>query len=744
MKINTNFLTGVALLTTLGLPAIIQQAYALENPKPNVLILLADDMGRTDMSAFGGEVDTPSIDGLISEGMNFNNFYAAPSCTPSRAMLLSGMDNHRAGVGNMKGRVNGPNYPNQKGKPGYEGILTDDVVSMATRLQDEGYHTYMVGKWHLGEDDINHRPFGRGFEETFSLLEGASSHYNDKTGFVPTQPTTNYSRNGELVGALPEDFYSTDYYTDTMLGFIDKNIDDGKPFLAYMAFTAPHAPLHIPYEELVQKYLPIYQEGWDVVRKRRFNELKRRGFIQGNVQLPPRWDHVKAWDSLTAEEQAFEVRRMAVYAAMIDHLDTRIGDVLQHLKDIGQYDNTLIMFLSDNGADDNDRTVSPAYQQWFKDTCLPEGDPNKKGNVCIDNSNIDKLGQKGTFMIMNEGWAQVSVTPYYAAKATVAEGGIHVPFVAVYKDHILPGTNTNAIASILDVLPTLLDYAGAETPAATYNGQDVFALDGKSMRPVWEGWGKFVHHPTQPIGIELYGDVNKAMRIGSWKILRLGDGVWLDKGLENPEDQPWKLFNIDLDPTELVDLSGLYPEQFEFMKGRYDLYEKRVGFQPAQAVEGVEPNVQNITLPHLKFAIDIDSVQRLPQLPVIVGDTQLTSAETGNLFVDSFRAKTFLIWSANSNGEDVLRAILDGDDAKALAATSIAKPLNAATFKKNFTDLPVVYKGKTYIPSEYSAFFEQGLDLSVFLTIGSRFGYDVIYAFDTQAELSTFVSQPNS
>ncbi len=528
-----------------------------------------------------------------------------------------------------------------------------------------------------------------------------------------------------------------------MLGYIDKNIADGKPFLAYMAFTAPHAPLHIPYDALVQKYIPIYQDGWDVVRERRFKQLKRRGFIPNYVELPPRWDHVKAWDSLNEEEKAFEVRRMAVYAAMIDHLDTRIGDVLQHLKDIGQYDNTLIMFLSDNGADDNDRAVTPAYQKWFKDTCRADGDPKKKGNICIDN-NLENLGKKGSFMIMNDAWAQVSVTPYYAAKATVAEGGIHVPFVAVYKDHILPGTNTNAIASILDVLPTLLDYAGADTPAETYKGKEVFALDGKSMRPVWEGWGKFVHHPTQPIGMELYGDVNKAMRIGPWKILRLGDGPWLDAGLENPQDQPWKLFNIDLDPTELVDLSKLYPKQFEFMKGRYALYEKRVGFQPAKAVEGVEPNVQKITLPHLKFAIDVDSFQRLPKLPVVVGDKQLSNAEVGNLFLDGFRTKTFLIWSKNVKGDDVLEAALQGDDVNAIVARSVAKPLNADTFKKNFTDLPVVYKGKTYIPREYSIFFKEGLQINVFLTIGSRFGYDAIYAFDTQAELSAFISRPNS
>ena len=734
MITKTKFLTGIALLTTLGLPAIIQQAYALENPKPNVLILLADDMGRTDMSAFGGEIDTPTMDTLVVEGMNFNNFYAAPTCTPSRAMLLSGMDNHRAGVGNMKGFLRQPAFSNQKGKPGYEGILTDDVVSMASRLRDVGYHTYMVGKWHLGEDDVNHRPFGRGFEETFTLLEGASSHYNDKSGFVPAQPTTNYSRNGELVETLPADFYSTDYYTDTMLGFIDKNKDDGKPFLAYMAFTAPHAPLHIPYEEIVQKYIPVYQAGWDVLREQRFNELKHRGFVQSYVSLPPRWDHVKAWDDLTVKEQAIEVRRMAVYAAMVEYLDTSIGRVIQHLKDIGEYDNTIIMFMSDNGADDVDRTQSQAYQDWFKKTCLLDGDADKLGNVCINNDDVNNLGKKGTFITMTEGWAQVSVTPYFAAKSTVAEGGIHVPFVAVYKDHILPNTSTNAIASLLDVLPTLLDYAGAPTPESTYNGEPVFALDGKSMRPVWEGWGEFVHHPSQPIGFEMGGLVNKAMRIGSWKILRLGNGAWLDKGLENPEDQPWKLF----------DLSTLYPKQFEFMKGRYNLYEKRVGFQPAQAIEGVEPNVQNITLPHLKFAIDIDSVQRLPQLPVIVGDKQLTRAEVGDLFTDGFRTKTFLIWSTNANGDDVLRAILNGDDTQALAATSVAKPLNVATFNKNFTDLPVVYKGKTYIPSEYKAFFEEGLDINVFLTVGSRFGYDVIYAFDTQAELTTFISQPNS
>jgi len=315
---------------------------AKSNPqKPNILLIVADDMGYTDIGPFGAEIATPTLDELAEEGVLLTNFHVLPTCSPSRSVLLLGVDNHLAGLGAMGERTT----PKQKGKPGYEGFLNNTVAHMPRLLKDAGYHTYMVGKWHLGEEK-EHRPSRKGFEQTFALLEGGGSHWADRLGVTPTIPM-HYARNGEVLDSLPKDFYSTRSYTDHLLEWLDQDKDDDKPFFAYVAYTAPHDPLHAP-KEYIEKYKGKYDEGFNALREARYEKLKSLGILPDSVAMHP-WN-APEWNQLPNEEKAAAARDMEVYAAMIDYMDEQIGRIIDRLKDHGKLDNTMVVFISDNGA----------------------------------------------------------------------------------------------------------------------------------------------------------------------------------------------------------------------------------------------------------------------------------------------------------------------------------------------------------------------------------------------------------
>jgi len=310
--------------------------------RPNILLIVADDMGFSDAGAFGGEIATPNIDALAAEGVLFTQFHVAPNCGPTRGSLLTGVDFHRAGLGGNPGVA----ADNQKASPAYQGYLRDEVVTVAELLQEAGYHTYMAGKWHLGHDPRN-LPGGRGFERSFALLNGAASHWADQAPIIPGS-RTHYTEDDQAVEELPEDFYSTTAYTDHIIGHIDENIADTRPFFAYLSYTAAHNPLHAP-SESIEKYLGRYDAGWDVLAARRVERLRGLGLLSESHTPHPRPEWVSAWDELTAEQRASRARDMEIYAGMIDYMDESIGRVLQHLRDIGEYDETLIVFISDNG-----------------------------------------------------------------------------------------------------------------------------------------------------------------------------------------------------------------------------------------------------------------------------------------------------------------------------------------------------------------------------------------------------------
>ncbi len=513
---------------------------------PNIVILIADDMGYSDISPYGGEVETPNIEALAKAGMTLTHFYAGPTCSPTRSMLLSGVDNHLAGFGTMAEYT----ASNQKGAPGYEGYLNQRVVTLATLLKDAGYHTYLAGKWHLGKEE-GFLPSDRGFEKTYTLIEGAADHYTTR-GYNPARPVANYLSNGEAV-ELPENFYSTDYYTDKLIEFIEGDRSDNKPFFVYAAFTSPHDPLQVS-EEYIQKYLEKYEAGWDNLREQRFQRMKELGLIPKDLELPPRWTDVPAWDSLTPEQQKYEAKTMAIYAGMIDNLDDNIGRLIEYLKKIGEYENTIFVFISDNGAEGANRAARERWQTWFEE----EG---------IDNT-YENLGKPNSFVTLNEGWAQVSSTPFLGYKGRVSEGGIRVPAIFAYSGVIPADSRSDAFGSVIDLMPTLLGYAGVEHPGDSYNGQEIYPLNGRSLEPVLSAKSDRVYTEEDSIAFELFGYGNSALFQGDWKIVRL---------IEPWGDGEWKLFNIRQDPRELTNLAQQYPERLKEMITLYQQYEQNKG-----------------------------------------------------------------------------------------------------------------------------------------------------------------------
>jgi len=556
-------------LTGLGLMAHAPaQAATTPDKRPNILVIVADDMGYSDIQPYGGEVSTPTLSSLANEGLLFTNFHTNASSSPTRSMLLSGVDNHRNGFGTMAGRLRNPPAVNQVGKPGYEGYLNDRVVTIATVLQDAGYHTYMSGKWHMGDKD-GYRPAQRGFEQSFALIPGGDNHFYYK-GLSKVPPSEDFKQEYrdndtllEVPGQLPDHYYSSTMFTDKMLGYL-KPQTDGKPFFAYMAYTAPHSPLQAP-QKYIDKYLAKYTKGWDQLRESRFQRQKKLGLLPKGLELPARWAQIPAWESSPAEQQAMDAKKMAIYAAMIDYMDMSIGKIIAQLKKNGLYDNTVIVFMSDNGPEANNLMEAVYVAAGFE-------------AAGFDNS-LANIGKGSSCVSPAPGFAMAANTPYYGAKASVAEGGIRNDLIVSYPGHIKAKSKTTAFASVLDIFPTLLDYAGVTYPE-TYNDQALLSLDGKNMRELWEGKNARVHMADESIGFELFGTINKSLVQDTWKILRLGDKPWGVNPL-NPAAQPWKLFNLKTDPTEMVDLSAKYPDRFDQMQKLYADYETRVGFVPA-------------------------------------------------------------------------------------------------------------------------------------------------------------------
>lgn len=528
-----------AALATLLIPVAtlalgIQAGHAAPPAKadrPNILLIMADDLGYTDLGSYGSEIATPNLDSLADSGVKMTQFYASPFCSPTRAMLMSGTDNHLVGFGDMAELM----LPEQRGKPGYEGYLNERVVPMAQVLRDAGYRTLMTGKWHLGVPE-QYSPAARGFERSYALVHGGSSHWSDGAGIVAIDPAKPpkaiYRENGEEV-TLPKDFFSSDFFTSKLIEYIEADKDSGKPFFAYLAFTAPHWPLHA-HDADIAKHEQRYKDGYDALRRERLERMKTLGLVAADTPVfegHPSWPK---WDSLSAEEKASESKRMAVYAAMVDNMDRNIGRMLDYLKKNGQLDNTFIFFLSDNGADGNSVYDVARTREWIhKD---------------MDNS-IAHIGKSGSYAEYGPGWAQVGSTPFRMFKSFMYEGGIAVPAIA-WGPGVQGGTVKSAVAHVTDIAPTLFELAGTRHPGTEYQGKPVLPLRGASMLPLLQGREQVVHGADKVIGWELGG--RKALRKGDWKIVS-ANAPWGTGG--------WELFNVAEDRSESRNLAAANPQK---------------------------------------------------------------------------------------------------------------------------------------------------------------------------------------
>ncbi|MGP9831814.1 arylsulfatase [Marinobacter sp. NSM] len=472
----------------LGLVAASTLASANQAEKPNFLLIIADDLGYSDIGAYGGEIETPSLDALANEGIRMTNFHTAPTCSPTRSMLFSGTDNHRAGIGNMAELLT----PEQKGQPGYEGHLNGLVVTLPEVLRDNGYHTSTTGKWHLGRTG-ELSPNARGFDESWVLVQGGASHFDDGRAIIGVDPKAIYLENGKQV-EVPKGFFSSDFYADKAIEYV--NAAGDKPFFHVLSFTAPHWPLQAP-DSYIKKYEGRYNEGYEAIRQQRLGKMQEMGLVGHKLAANVPFDQLPTWDELTDEQRKIEARKMEIYAAMVDNMDENIGRVMAHLEKAGKLDNTVVMFMSDNGADGNSPEVLPRNKEWIA--------------AEYDNS-FDNMGRPDSYIWYGAQWGQVSATPWPMWKGYPTQGGLLVPAILNLPGDQAKDKINHEFFHVMDIMPTFLELAGVELPKSPYNGREIFEIQGVSMIPGLNGNAP----KSRVVGWELYG--RSAVRMGDWKI----------------------------------------------------------------------------------------------------------------------------------------------------------------------------------------------------------------------------------
>ena len=522
----------MVLATGLGLaeaPALAQSS------RPNILVIVADDAGIADIGSFGSEIRTPNLDALAAVGVRFNNFGVSATCSPTRSMLLSGVDSHIAGLGNMAEFT----APNQRGKPGYEGYLSDRVASFPALLRAAGYHTYMAGKWHMGEEPA-HWPAARGFERDLTLIPGGGSHLDDMWGAKGERQL--YTRNGKVLEALRPGFHSSQDYAEAIIGNIEESRKDGRPFFAYLALQAPHDPFQLP-EDWLDRYAGRYDQGYDAVRAARVARMKTLGILAPQAVASPRLPGIPAWSDLSADERKQSARRMELYAAMVEHMDANIGKVIAYLQEKALYDNTVVIFLSDNGPEGTGARVSAPW----------------------DNGRFQDWGRKGTFIQYGAAWAQVSAGPFRLFKGYLSEGGIRAPLIIAGPGVTRGGRIADALAHVTDIPATILDVARVPYPAR-FEDRPVAPLAGKPLAAILGDARRSVRGPADWLGWELFG--NKAIRQDRWKLL------WLCKP-NGPGT--WQLYDVDTDPGETRDLARERPAIRDRLLRHWVTYEKANG-----------------------------------------------------------------------------------------------------------------------------------------------------------------------
>ena len=532
-------MTVILRLQTLVLLLLLSNP-SLADERPNIVLIIADDVGFSDIGAFGSEIRTSNLDALASEGIRLTNYHAAPTCAPSRSMLLTGIDHHLAGSGtNPAGLFR---LPELRGRPGYEGYLNDRVVTFSTMLRDAGYHTYATGKWDPGNRP-GRLPVDHGFEKSFVLAAGGASHFDDMAGTTRPVAIAPYYENDRKVETLPEDFYSSEFYTDRTIEYIESNNDE-QPFLAYLSYTAGHWPLQVP-DDWLDRYADDYDEGWHEIRESRFNRQKDMGIIPAHARLSAGHPSVQDWDKLSPAQLEVELKRMRVYAAMIENMDHNIGRLLQVLKERDTNRETVIIFLSDNGSEGNaiDGILDNRY--W-----IPSNFDNRYEN----------LGRRGSYMWLGLGWGDAGVSPFTLFKSYTTAGGLRTPAIIHSSSDRIGSGMKDAIVTVRDIAPTILELAGVAEPDGTYDGRTVHRMSGTSILDYLDGESRSVHD-DEPLGWELYG--SRALIKGEWKAVRIfppaGSGEW-------------ELFNLKTDPTETANLATDFPDVMAELVADWDAY----------------------------------------------------------------------------------------------------------------------------------------------------------------------------
>lgn len=527
------------------------KAPGVKADRPNILLIVADDLGIMDIGAFGSEIKTPNIDRLAGQGLKLTNFHTSATCSPTRAMLLTGTDSHDAGLGTMAEHMTA----NQAGQTGYEGHLNKQVVTVASLLQDAGYMTYMAGKWHLGKTH-EQLPVNRGFDESFVLLQGGASYFNDMMGLTAKVPGALYRHNDKTVTSLPDDFYASEYYADFIINQLTTQQSKEAPFFAYLSFSAPHWPLQVR-DQHIDLYKGRYDEGYDALHAERINSAKELGLLPAAITPAARPAHIKPWSQLSPDEQKIQSKTMEIYAAVVERMDFHLGRVLDHLQDSGELDNTLIVFMSDNGADGSDRSKLPGNDQW-----LP---------AAWDLS-FNNMGKKGSYVYPGAAWARASTGPYGMYKEFLSEGGILTPAIIAHPSVANKGSHSHTLVSVKDISPTILDYAGISHPGTRYKNRMIKAMSGVSLKTALaQQQFSLNEQQTKAIGWELFGQ--KAIRKGNWKLLWLSSKP---KWLVSPANaDQWALYNLANDPGETHDLSAQEPEKLQEMLNLWQQYKQQ-------------------------------------------------------------------------------------------------------------------------------------------------------------------------
>jgi len=518
---------GAAALLT-GCRSAARAAAGAPGPgRPNIVVILVDDMGFSDIGCYGSEIATPNLDRLATRGIRFTQFYNTGRCCPTRASLLTGLYPHQAGIGHMTA---------DKGLPGYVGHLHERCVTLGEVLRPAGYFTIMCGKWHVGAKDPAWWPSRRGFDRTYACPEGGGFYFQVKKG-------RSIVRNGKVIHddahPLPEGWYSTDAWTDEAIGYIDEAVRADKPFLVYLAHNAPHFPLQAPPED-IQRYRRKYLAGWDTLRERRYGRQLASGLIAKRWPLSPRDDGITPWANVDAERRDRMDHIMAIYAATVDRMDRSIGRLVKALGQRGVLENTLILFLSDNGGNAESG---------------PWGRAQGKG----------ALGSAASSVFCGKSWANAENTPFRYYKHFVHEGGISTPLIAHWPAGI-PADRRGAFepqpGHLIDIMATCADLAGATYPK-TFNGHAITPMQGVSLVPALRGQAL---GRTEPLYWEHEG--NRAIRDGNWKLVARGPAG------------DWELYDLDADRSELHNLAAEHPDRVKAMADQWETFARKAHMLP--------------------------------------------------------------------------------------------------------------------------------------------------------------------